>query len=411
MGEFLILKSGAEARAILGGFDPVGTETVPLEHVLDRVLAEDLVASEDLPPSPRATMDGYALRARDLQGASESVPCYLKLVGTVAMGSVFPGRVAAGEAVGISTGGVLPEGADAVVMIEYVDRVRGDEIEVHRSVAAGDNVIRPGEDVARGEIVLASGKRLRPQDVGALAAFGRTEVRVFRRPIVAVLSTGNEIVAPDLVPGPGQVRDINQYALAGQVRRAGGDPLLGGIVADDADLLRTRVSTLLDLSDMVMLSGGSSVGVRDVAAQVFSLLGSPGVLFHGINVRPGKPTLCARIGQRPVLGMPGYPVSSMVIFDAFVRPLIWQLGGEAPGRDPWPGRRRARLSRRHASAPGREDWVRVRLETRSDGLWAVPVLGGSASLSTIVRADGLVMVEAGSEGIGEGDEVEVLLYL
>jgi molybdopterin molybdotransferase len=410
MGEFLILKSGAEARAILGGFDPVEAETTTLEQALDRVLAEDLVASEDLPPSPRATMDGYALRARDVQGACESVPCYLKLVGAVAMGGVFPGRIAAGEAVGISTGGVLPEGADAVVMIEYVDRVRSNEIEVHRSVAAGDNVIRPGEDVARGEMVLASGKRLRPQDVGALAAFGRTEVRVFRRPIVAVLSTGNEIVAPEAMPGPGQVRDINQYALAAQVRRAGGDPLLGGIVADDADLLRARVSTLLDASDMVMLSGGSSVGVRDVAAEVLSSLGSPGVLFHGINVRPGKPTLCARIGRKPVLGMPGYPVSSMVIFDAFVRPLIWQLGGEAPGRDPWPGRRRARLSRRHASAPAREDWVRVRLETRSDGLWAVPVLGGSASLSTVIRADGLVRVDAGSEGIGEGDEVEVLLY-
>lgn len=409
MGEFLILKSGDEAREILAGFEPVGTQAVALDQALDRVLGEDLIASEDMPPWPRATMDGYAVRARDVQGASETVPSYLKLIGAVPMGAVFTGRVEPGEAIGISTGGVIPDGADAVVMIEYVDRARADEVEVHKPVASGDNLIRPGEDLRRGETVLSRGTRLRPQDIGALAAFGRVEVRVFRRPVVAVLSTGNEVVPPAATPLPGQVRDVNQYALAGQVTRAGGEPLLAGIVADDADTLRARIGALLLRSDMVMLSGGSSVGVRDVAAQVLSSLGPPGVLFHGINVRPGKPTLCARIGEKPVLGMPGFPVSSMVIFDAFVRPLVRRLGGDNR-REDWPARRPARFGRRHASAPGREDWVRVRLETRADGAWAVPVLGGSSALSTVVRAEGLVKIAAGSEGIGEGDEVDVLLY-
>jgi molybdopterin molybdotransferase len=224
-----------------------------------------------------------------------------------------------------------------------------------------------------------------------------------------VLSTGNEVVPPSATPAPGQVRDVNQLALSGQVRRAGGDARLSGIVADDARALRDRLVDLVEESDVVLLSGGSSVGVRDLAADVFGSLGPPGILFHGIHVRPGKPTLCARIGDKPVLGMPGYPVSSMVIFDAFVAPLIRRLGGEIRD-DEWPARRRARFGGRHVSVPGREDWLRVRFERRTDGLWAAPVPGGSAALSTVLRADGLVRVEAGSDGLGEGDEVDVLLY-
>jgi molybdopterin molybdotransferase len=325
------------------------------------------------------------------------------------MGAVFDGSLGPGEAIGISTGGVVPDGADAVVMIETADRPREDEIEVRRALAAGDHVARPGEDLRRGDLVVARGRRLRPQDVGALAAFGRIEVSVFRRPRVAVLSTGNEVVPPGATPAPGQVRDVNQLALCGQVRRAGGDVRLAGIVPDDARALRARLVDLIEASDLVLLSGGSSVGVRDLAAGVLGTLGPPGILFHGIHVRPGKPTLCARIGDKPVLGMPGYPVSSMVIFDAFVASLVRRLGGEVRDEE-WPARRRARFGGHHLSAPGREDWVRVRLERRAGGWWALPVPGGSAALSTVLRADGLVRVEAASAGLGEGDEVDVLLY-
>ncbi|MEK6608161.1 MAG: gephyrin-like molybdotransferase Glp [Myxococcota bacterium] len=404
MPEFLKLLSCDEARRILAGFAPVGGEDVPTARGLGRVLAEDFRAPHDLPREPRSTVDGYAVRAKDTFGASDGVPCYLKLIGAVPMGGVFAGAIGAGEAVAISTGGVVPEGADGVVMIEYVDAARDGEIEIHRGVSPLENVIRRGDDLTSGDVVVARGRRLRPADIGALAGFGQTRVRVFRAPRVAVLSTGNEVVAPDIEPAPGQVRDVNQYALAAQGERAGAEATLAGIVRDDAPALRARVAELLEVHDVVMLSGGSSVGARDVAAEVVGSLGPRGVLLHGINIRPGRPTLVADIGGKPVLGMPGFPVSAMVIFDVFVRPLLRRIGGEA-GREEWPARRRARFARRYASAVGREDWVRVRLA----GEWASPILGGSAAISTVLRADGYVRVEAGVEGIDEGAEVDVLL--
>lgn len=413
MPEFLTLKTADEARAILATFEPVDVESVPLAASLGRVLAEDFRAPHELPREPRSTVDGYAVRARDTFGAGDAVPAYLKLVGAVPMGGVLGRAVGAGEAAAISTGGVVPEGADAVVMLEYVDRAREGEVEIHRGVAPGDNAIRPGEDVARGAVVVPAGRRLRPQDLGALAAFGATGARVHRRPRVAVLSTGNEIVPPDAAPAPGQVRDVNQTALGAQCERAGCDVTRAGIVADDAAALRVALARLLPAHDVVMLSGGSSVGVRDLAAEVVASLGPPGVLFHGINVRPGKPTLVARVGEKPVIGMPGFPVSAMVIFDAFLRSMLRRVGGER-GFCEWPARRRARFARRHASAPGREDWVRVRLNECPRGDRAVPLvvplLGGSAAIATMLGADGYVRIEAGREGIDEGDEVEVLLF-
>lgn len=405
MAEFLTLISAEEARAILATFEPVGKETVALAQALGRVLAEDFRAPEDLPREIRAVMDGYAVRAKDTFGASDAVPAYLKLIGAVAMGSVFSGHVGSGEAVAISTGGVLPDGADAVVMLEYVDRSDSDEVEIHRGVSVGDNVIRVGEDIARDEVVVPAGTRLRSQDLGVLAAFGVCQLQVFCRPRVAVLSTGNEVVPYEAQPAPGQVRDINQVALAAQCQTCGCEVTRAGIVADDAFALRMRLTALLETHDVVMLSGGSSVGTRDVALEVVSSLGTPGVLFHGINVRPGKPTLVARVGQKPVIGLPGVPVSAMVIFDVFMRSMLRRVGGERLGAD-WIARKRARFTRRHASAPGREDWIRVRL----DGDCAVPLLGGSSSIATMVQAHGYVRVEAGCEGIDEGADVEVLLF-
>jgi molybdopterin molybdotransferase len=266
-------------------------------------------------------------------------------------------------------------------------------------------VIRVGEDVARGRVVLQKGTRLSPAQVGMLAALGETEVAVFPRPRVAILSTGNEIVAPDRAPAPGQVRDVNQYALCAACERAGAQVQLGGVIADDPAALEKAVSAAVASADLVMLSGGSSVGVRDLTADTLSAHGD--ILFHGISVRPGKPTILARTNSgQPLVGMPGPPTSALVIFDVFVRPLVWRLGGET-ARDPWPARRRARLARRQASVPGREDWIRVRLE----GELAHPLLGGSSALTNLVESSGYVCIEAGREGIAEGDEVDVLLHL
>jgi molybdopterin molybdotransferase len=403
-----------EARRILLETPSVGTERVPLFQAAGRVLAQELVAPENLPAERRSVMDGYAVRAADLREASELTSVSLTLAGHVPMGDVYKGALAAGEAIAISTGGFLPAGADAVVMLEHTSswaesEGSGRAVEISRAVPAGANVIQPGEDLAAGAPVLPVGRRLRPQDVAALATFGVAQVSVFRKPRVTVLSTGNELVEPTATPRPGQVRDSNQAALCAQVEAAGCTAVAGGILRDDAGALREAVARALAESDAVILSGGSSVGTKDVTAPALLDLPAPGVLFHGIDIRPGKPTLFARAGGKPVVGMPGFPTSSLVVFDAFIRPMLWRLGGEA-GRDPWPAHLRARLGKAHASVAGREDYVRVRLVTRDGELWADPLPGGSAALSNVVRADGLVRVDAALDRVEAGAPVNVLTY-
>jgi len=327
----------------------------------------------------------------------------------VPMGGTFGGVLGAGQAVGISTGGFLPAGADAVVMIEHTrPGVGGDQLSVaiSKPVAAGGNLIQRAEDVACGTALLPVGRRLRAQDIAALATFGATKVTVFRRPRIAVFSTGNELCGVGETPAPGQVRDVNEWVLAAEVEAAGGIATCGGIIRDEQAAMADTIARFLPEHDGLILSGGSSVGVKDVAGLVFERLGPPGVLFHGIDIRPGKPTIFARVGDKPVVGMPGFPTSSMVVFDAFVRPMLWRLGGETD-REPWPTQRRARLARAVPSQVGREDYVRVRLFSRDGELWADPLPGGSSAISNLVLADGLVKIEAARDRIAEGDPVEV----
>ena len=293
--------------------------------------------------------------------------------------------------------------------LESESEGQGRSVEVARAVAPGANIIQAGEDYAAGDDVLPAGRRLRPQDVAALATFGLAEVTVFRRPRVAVLSTGNELCEPTAAPRPGQVRDANQYVLGAQVRAAGCLAVLGGIVRDDVGALREAVARALAENDAVVLSGGSSIGTKDVAAEAMLGLPAPGVLFHGIDIRPGKPTLFARAGARPVVGMPGFPTSSLVVFDAFIRPMLWRLGGES-GRETWGTRRPARLAKAQPSVVGREDYLRVRLVERDGRVWAEPLVGGSAAISNVVRADGLGRVDAARAALDAGEDVDVLLY-
>jgi molybdopterin molybdotransferase len=401
----LQLLPAAEARRILGETPPVGVERVPLSAAAGRVLVAPFAAPGDLPGERRSVMDGYAVRGGDVAGA----PVTLQVIGAVPMGDVFAGRVAAGQAVTIPTGGSVPEGADAVVMVEATRTAGDGAVTVLRAVPAGANIVQPGEDLARGEEVLAAGRRLRAADLALLATFGVTELAVFRQPRVALLSTGNELCPPDGVPRPGQVRDANQTALAAQVAAAGCLPSTAGIVPDEAPALRAAIDRMLADHDAVILTGGSSIGTKDLAADAVADLPPPGVLFHGIDIRPGKPTLFARAGAKPVVGLPGFPTSSLVVFDAFIRPMLWRLGGEAD-RDPWPARRAARLGAAHKSVAGREDYLRVRLVTRDGALWADPLPGGSATLSNVVRADALVCVPADRLEVAAGEFVEALLY-
>jgi molybdopterin molybdotransferase len=316
--------------------------------------------------------------------------------------------LAPGESVRIATGGMLPEGADAVIMVEYTSSPDPETVEVYRSVAPGESAVGIGEDVRKGREILPSGWALRPQDLGLLAAVGEGVVRVYRRPVVAVLSTGDEVVPVSGTPGPGQVRDANGVALTALVARAGCRPLSLGIAPDQEEVLRERCREGMARSDCLLLSGGSSVGARDYALQILAGLDRAELLVHGVAVRPGKPTLLARVGDKPFMGLPGHPVSALVIFHILGRALLDRLCGRRHPHRPRPVR--ARLARNLASAQGREDHVRVRLEDRAGEVWAQPILGGSGLIGTLVRAEGLVRVAPTSEGLYQGEWVDVEVF-
>jgi molybdopterin molybdotransferase len=392
--------------ALKAQFEPVGAARIPLEQALGRFLAEDLVADRDLPGFDRATMDGYAVGAASTYGASEGNPAYLNLVGAVGMGQTPDHRVGPGQASRIATGGMLPQGADAVVMIEHAEAVDDTTIEVYRSVAPGQHMVARDEDAARGEVLLPAGRRLRAQEIGLLAACGHTSVRVFDVPRVGIISTGDEVVPVTVEPAPGQVRDVNAYTLAALVAQAGGVPERYGIVKDRYEDLLEVCRRALAENDMVLVSGGSSVGTRDLTEAVLSALSESSILVHGVSISPGKPTILARCGTKAFWGLPGHVTSAMVVFMVLVRPFLIHIGG---GTGETPVRVRARLARNVASAQGRVDYVRVRLAEKEGQLWAEPILGASGLIRTMIAADGLMAVELNSEGLERGAEVEVLL--
>jgi molybdopterin molybdotransferase len=324
------------------------------------------------------------------------------------MGSAADAAVPSGGAVRIPTGGMLPPGADAAVEQESTQD-DGPEVLISRPVQAGENIVERGADVRAGETVLHRGRRLQPADLGILAAQGIAAVDVFLPPRVAILATGDELVPPGAPLNAGQVRDSNSAALAGAVLAAGGEPDLVGIVRDDQDLVEAALRRALPAHEMVLVSGGSSVGERDVLSDAVSALGPPGIVAHGIAVRPGKPTLLAAVGRVPVIGLPGNPVSALVIFDIFARPVLEQMMEMDPGSQPW-SLVRARLSAALSGAGIRVDHRRVRLEARPDGVWAAPLPAGSQILTSLVRAHGIVVVPPGG-WFAEGDEVDVRLLV
>lgn len=416
MAEFFNVLPPDEARALLlAHVRPTGeTEVVPTAEALGRVTAEPMLAPHPLPMFRRSAMDGYAVRAADTHGAGETLPAFLRVVGEVAMGRAADVTLGPGEASVVHTGGMIPATADAVVQVEHTQRVGGEatpfphEIEVLRAVAVGQHVIQVGEDVAAGAEVLPVGHRLRPQDLGGLLALGLTTVAVARRPRVGILATGDEVVPPTVAPAPGQIRDINSYTVAGQVLAAGGLPQPRGIIPDDLAALRAAAALALAESDMVVISAGSSVSARDMTVAVIAGLGAPGVLLHGVATRPGKPTIVGAVGGKPVLGLPGNPVSALVQFDMFGVPALYRLQGLAgppPRNRVW-----ARLALNVPSESGREDYVPARLEEAADGLRAVPLFGKSNLIYTLVGADGLIVVPLNRAGLLAGDLVEVRLF-
>ena len=293
-------------------------------------------------------------------------------------------------------------------MLENTQPATKDQIEVVRAAAAGENVIQVGEDIRPGDEVLLPGHVLRPQDIGGLLALGITQIKVARRPVVAILATGDEVIPPETPLQPGQIRDINSYTIAGQTREAGGLPVAMGIVPDDFDALRRRTAAALAQADMVVLSAGSSVSVRDMTARVFDELGEPGVLVHGVALKPGKPTILGLVNGKPVIGLPGNPVSAMVVYSLFGAPMIWRLQGAPPQEKPSLS---ATLAVNVPSTAGREDFVPARLRRDHAGaLWAEPIFGKSNMIYTLVRADGLIHVPMDATGLRAGEQVEVRLF-
>ncbi len=386
----------------------VRTERIDTFTALGRVLAEPLTAPESLPSFRRSTMDGYAVRAEDTYGASESLPTYLSLVGEVLMGTAAQLTVGPGQASVAHTGGMVPEGADAVLMIERTQKLDDETIEVLRAVAPGENIIEVGDDVKEGDPLLDAAHILRAQDIGGLLALGILEVSVASRPRVAIVTTGDEIIPPSEKPGSGQIRDVNSYTVSGLVTRAGGLTLSQKIVPDRFEDVLEAAKKGLAESDALVISAGSSVSVRDLSAAVVAKLGKPGIVAHGVSLRPGKPTILAVCDGKPVFGLPGNPVSAMVVSELFLTPVLYRLQGVS--KAPEKHSVEATLIRHVPSVTGREDHVPVKIIRRTDRIEADPVFGKSNLIYTLVKADGLIVVPIDANGLHEGDSVSVRLF-
>ncbi|MGD2013733.1 MAG: molybdopterin molybdotransferase MoeA [Desulfobacterales bacterium] len=408
MKKFFKVKTIEQAFEYMGQFPRMAPENVPLTESVGRILAEDIQSDIDLPDFSRSIMDGYAVRGSSTFGAGEGNPAYLSVTGTVSMGNKPNTSVGPGEAVRISTGGMLPPDADSVVMIEHTEAIDDTTIEVYRSVAPGHNMVAIGEDIKKGDVILRSGEKIRPQEAGMLAALGQDTVKVCKKPLIGIISTGDEVVAVHESPGPGQIRDVNTYTLSGMIEELGARAVSFGIVGDDYPALLTKSAEALAQCDMVLVSGGSSVGARDFTIDVITALEDSEIFFHGISISPGKPTILAKVQNKAFWGLPGHVVSAMVVFHRIVKPFIEHVSGRADGRTE-KIRLTATLSRNLPSAQGRVDFIRIRLKRNDGVLWAEPILGKSGLISTMVKADGLIEIGMNTEGLDEGTPVEVIL--
>jgi molybdopterin molybdotransferase len=406
--EFFHVITADNLVQLLARFPRLPFEPRLIDHGLDGILYESIRATEELPEWPRSTVDGFAVRAEDTFGASDSNPALLNCIASIRMGILPDISISAGQAAQIPTGGFLPQGADAVVMVEYTNIAGIDSIEVTRPVTAKTNVLDRGEDAKPGETFLVQGKRLRPQEIGFLAALGITEVRIYRKPRVAVISTGDEIVPVGCKPRMGQVRDANGHSICALVRSCNAEPIPFDIVPDNAAMLYDVLEKALAQADVVAISGGSSVGARDLMVEVVSRLPGIEILAHGVSIRPGKPTLLANQGGKAIFGLPGHPVSALVVAQVFLAPFLRYLQGSELEKGPSGPRRKAMLATSVHSTIGLEEFVRVRIEKSSEVDLAHPVFGKSGMLSTMVKADGVIIIPMNVEGFSKGEVVEVI---
>ncbi len=432
MPEFLTLLPPDAARILLLSHlsqPKIDPESIAVTSSLGRFTASDIFAPHPLPDFPRTTVDGYAVRARDTFGASDSLPAYLTLIGEVPMGDAPSFEIRAGQCALIHTGGMLPKGADAVVMLEYTQLITDSkvsrlsntqrqesldsntEIEIFKSVADGENLIRIGEDVAQGQLVIPKGTLIRPAEIGGLMALGFTSIQVAKKPRVGLLSTGDEVIDPSQTPRYGQVRDINSYTLGALVEKTGGEAIRYGIFSDSFQVLKEAAAKALSECDVIIITAGSSASTRDMTAEVIRTLGEPGVLVHGINTRPGKPTILGVCNGKAVIGLPGNPVSALVNGYLFVVPVIEKLLGALPKPK---ATVQAKLKVNLPSQAGREDWWPVKLivnqKSQIVNYEAEPIFGKSNLIFTLASADGLLRIHPDATGLSAGEMVEVVLF-
>lgn len=379
-------------------------EEVPLSEARGRVLFAPVEAGEFVPGFDRSTVDGYAVRSADTFGCSDAIPAILRLRGEVLMGEGAGCALEPGCCAAVPTGGAMPPGSDAAVMLEYTEDYGDGTVGICRSAAPGANLIFKGDDVRPGQTVLPAGRRLEVQDIGALAALGVSRVTVCRRPAVGILSTGDELVPVEETPGSGQVRDVNSAMLQALVEEAGGEAVCFGILRDDEELLREKLDLALERCDMVLLSGGSSVGMKDAACRVIGSRGE--VLLHGVAMKPGKPTILGRAEGKPVFGLPGHPVAAFFVSRLFVLPLLDRLQGRTPGWYTVPAVLTEAVSANH----GRAQYMGVFLSRRDGILCARPIRGKSGLITTLAGSDGWFCIPRDCEGAAAGETVQVYLY-
>ena len=399
----LHVKTPEEVLALIESeFETVaGVEAVSLAAAMGRVLAEDIAADEYVPDFDRSTVDGYALRAKDTFGCSDAIPAIFPLQGEVLMGEGAEFALRPEECVAVPTGGAVPKGADSVVMVEYTEDYGDGTIGVSRPAAPGQNMIFRGDDVYPGKVILHKGRVLSSQDIGALAAIGRVTVPVCKKLTVGVISTGDDLVSPETVPAPGQVRDVNGPMLEAMLRTFGVDVINYGIVVDSEALLSEKVTKAVSECDAVLLSGGSSVGVKDAACRIIESMGS--LLLHGIAIKPGKPTILGKTGKKPLVGLPGHPVAAYFITKLFVLPLLGRLLGRTQENYTVTAKITESVSANH----GRAQYHCCRLQRKDGELYAYPIRGKSGLITTLAGSDGYFCISRDCEGLPQYAQIQV----
>jgi molybdopterin molybdotransferase len=415
MREFLELNPPEKFWQVLKSFLETKifqTEKIELDQSLNRILADNVFSPVDLPPFSRSTVDGYAVKAADTLGASASMPTYLDIIGSIEMGVETELELKSGQAAAIPTGGMIPKGSDAVLMIEDTEKIEEKLIESFKSLAVGENIVQKAEDIAEGELLFKKGHKIMARDIGALAGLGITEFNVFKKAKVSVISTGDELIPAEAEAKIGQIRDINSYSISAYLNKIGAETKKVGIIEDKFESLKTALKNELD-QELVLISGGSSVGIKDMTIELLNSLGEPGVLLHGLSIKPGKPTILAVIEGTIIIGLPGHPASAWTVNNVLTAEIVRVLNGEkapaALGRENQKYLIEAELTRNLVSDKGREEYIPVKILKKDDKVFAEPLLAKSSLITNLAYGDALIKIPQNKEGIDKGELVKLTL--